>query len=309
MAQAYFVDFNNYSGRTWTMSVFQTYPDSVGLESVSWLQSRAADGGETGVTWEVDYQAMMADYKQEGGRGVYKASQRRDTLLGKRWKIAYEEGLQQLVADGDADRSDQIIIANDSGELAYPGIGMSGQGAVFKAKGIYSGSSAQFIVKPTYWVGLFNDVVRGEVISSDVVVGPQQLKFEGGMNRATVAARVSGAKIELDITYSRTEAFSLEAVDRHLQDLAQRHVRIEGDRGATNGTLRPGAKHAWGKNEYAKLSFDWADKKNPGTGTCSVKIGEEAARSVAPPQVGINVDRKAGSLTNNTDRTISYQLE
>lgn len=214
MAQAYFVDFNNKSGRTWTLAVFQTYPDSVGLQSVSWLQTKAADGGSSGVSWKVDYQAMLANYKQEGGRGVYKASQKKGSLLGKRWKIVYEEGLQQLVADGDADRPDQIIIANESGELACPGIGMSGEGAVFK-RDVYSGSSAQFIVKPTYWVGLFNDVVRGEVISSNVVVGPVALKFEEGRNRATVNADVRGGSIALDIVSCRVTLRSCRMLPGH----------------------------------------------------------------------------------------------
>ncbi|RJS24029.1 hypothetical protein DRW03_10490 [Corallococcus sp. H22C18031201] len=99
-----YVDFINNTGRTWTMGLYQTLPDSPGLESVSWLQSTAADGGETGVEWTVDYQAMLANYKQIGGRGVYKASQKKGTMLGKRWKVIYSESVQQLVEDGSAER-------------------------------------------------------------------------------------------------------------------------------------------------------------------------------------------------------------
>ena len=44
---AYTMDFNNNAGRTWTMAVYQTIPSSVGLDSVSWKQSAAPNGGQT----------------------------------------------------------------------------------------------------------------------------------------------------------------------------------------------------------------------------------------------------------------------
>lgn len=304
--QNYYVDFVNESERVWTMGIYQTYPDSVGLESVSWLQTRAANGGETGVAWKVEYQAMLADYKQPDGRGVYKASQRRNTLLGRKWRVDYEEGVQQLFEDGEADRPDQVIIANQSGERANTGIGMSGQGSVFK-RDVFSGSSAQFIVKPTYWMGLFNDLVRGEVIGSNVMVGPQKLVFEGGRNLATVTARIIASSITVDIQYSTRAAASLKAVDEHALALNQ-IAYIEGDR-RTQNTLRPGAPpHPWKKHEYSRLSFDWADPHNPGNGKCSVKLGDRA-HSYSVPQQNLAINGESGSLTNNTDKTITYCLE
>ena len=303
-AQSYFVDFENDSDHVWTMALFQTYPDSVGLESVAWLQARAANGGESGVKWDVDYQAMLADYAQSDGRGVYKASQKKTTLLGKKWKVTYENGLQQLFEDGSADRPDQIVIANQSGERANLGIGMSGNGAVFK-RNVYSGAGAQFIVKPTYWLGLFNDVVRGEVISSNVVVGPKQLVFEDGKNAATVVAYIKGDSIAMDIKYSTRSTTQVRAIDEHIKALEQR-AHLIGDR-STSGTLKVGASHPWKKNEYTKLSFDWADRKAPGTGTCSVKIGD-AAQSYTVPQANLEIDNREGKLTNNTTATISYTL-
>ena len=72
-------------------------------------------------------------------------------------------------------------------------------------------------------------------------------------------------------------------------------------------TLSAGSSHTWDKNQYSSLSFDWADPRNPGTGKVSVKVGD----SITPysvPRAGIAVDRKAGKLTNNTDKTINYTL-
>lgn len=303
-----FVDFINNTGRTWTMALYQTLPDSPGLESVSWLQSTAPDGGETGVEWAVDYQAMLANYKQVDGRGVYKASQRKTSLLGKRWKVIFDEDVQQLEEDGDAERKDQIIIYNGSGELATPGIGMSGQGAVFKHE-LFSGSAAQFIVKPTYHFGLFRDVLLGQVISSNVIVGPLTLVFEGGLNAATITASIRGNEIHLDTNYGRRDTVLVEDVERHLAAYTERYPLPEEARGKERkGTLQPNKSTSWERNQHSRLSFDWADPKHAGEGTCSVLNGT-AARSLKPPQENYPLDKKlGGSLTNNTTKAINYTL-
>lgn len=73
-------------------------------------------------------------------------------------------------------------------------------------------------------------------------------------------------------------------------------------------TLASGKEHKWKKNNYSSLSFDWADRRNPGTGKCSVKIGD-AATSYSVPQENLGIDKKKdGKLTNNTDKTITYTL-
>jgi hypothetical protein len=306
-----FVDFINNTGRTWTMGLYQTLPDSTGLESVAWLATTAPDGGETGVDWAVDYQAMLANYKQVNGRGVYKASQKKSSLIGKRWRVVFDEGVQQLVEDGEANRPDQIIIANDSGELATPGIGMSGQGTVFKHE-LFSGSAAQFIIKPTYHFGLFNDVVLGEVISSNVIVGPQTLVFEGGLNAATITASVRGNTIHLDTKYGRRDSFLTADVERHLAAFSERYPLPEGAQeqlgaGKKSGTLAVNGATSWERNLYKTLSVAWTNPSNPGTGVCNLRLGDDYS-TVTPPASGISVDKKAGKLTNNTSQTISYTL-
>ena len=75
-----------------------------------------------------------------------------------------------------------------------------------------------------------------------------------------------------------------------------------------SGTLKSGNAHSWKKNTYSELSFDWADVRNPGTGDCSVKLGD-AATSYSVPQASLAITKSlAGKLTNNTDKTISYKL-
>jgi len=210
---SYYVDFNNDTQQTWTMAVYQTLPSSIGLESVSWKQTTVPQSGASGVTWDVFYNVAIANYQQVGGIGVYKASQTLKTELGTSWDCIFKDNVQQLVPGSGSVPADSVLINNKSTNLANLGIGMSGQGSVFK-KGVVSGASAQFQVTPTYWVGLFNSLVLGEVISSNVVVGPLQLSYPGGQNLATVNAYMDGNTIKLNVTYGQQVAVENSVVER-----------------------------------------------------------------------------------------------
>ena len=210
---SYYVDFNNDTKQTWTMAVYQTLPSSIGLESVSWKQTTVPQSGASGVTWDIFYNVAIANYQQIGGIGVYKASQTLTTELGTSWDCIFKDNVQQLVPGSGSVPPDSVLINNKSTNLANLGIGMSGQGSVFK-KGVVSGASAQFQVTPTYWVGLFNSLVLGEVISSNVVVGPLQLSYPSGQNLATVNAYMDGNTIKLNVTYGQQVAVENNVAER-----------------------------------------------------------------------------------------------
>ncbi|MGB7442671.1 MAG: hypothetical protein WA919_16530 [Coleofasciculaceae cyanobacterium] len=206
----YYVDFENKTDRTWTMVVYQQLPESIGLESVAWKKTTAPRGGFTGVEWELDYIVSLANYKQDGGIGVYKASQELETALGKKWTIVDKDGVQQLEETGKA-KDGYIEIVNKSKQLANPGVGMSDSPAVYKRKTL-GGSTAQFQVTPTYYVGLFNNVELGTVISSNVIVGPLKIQFPSGMNKGVLTAVLDGESIKLDLTYKQSFVANHEQV-------------------------------------------------------------------------------------------------
>ncbi len=63
----YYVKFVNNTKEVRTMGVYQTLPNSPGLESVSWKQTSAAQGGKTTVNWSINYGVSLSDYKQSRG--------------------------------------------------------------------------------------------------------------------------------------------------------------------------------------------------------------------------------------------------
>lgn len=213
---SYSVNFSNQTDRVWTMSVYQTLPNSIGLNSVSWQQSTAPRGGFTGVKWQVNYNVALADYAQDGGKGVFTASQVLTASLGSVWNIVFDQNVQQLKLGTGTVQPNQILINNQSNRIANPGIGMSGQGSVYK-RDMQGGASAQFEVTPTYYVGLFNDVQRGEVISSNVIVGPLTLQYPTGFTSAKLTATMDGANIVLDLSYGDSLTMSLDEVDDRIR--------------------------------------------------------------------------------------------
>ncbi|MBV8070958.1 MAG: hypothetical protein JO270_13700 [Acidobacteriaceae bacterium] len=212
----YYVDFTNKTPQTWSMSVYQTLPDSIGLDSVSWKQTRVPTGGTSGVSWNVQYNVALAEYKQIGGIGVYKSNQLLEAALGSVWDIVFEDEVQQLKFSSASGTPGQILIRNESNLTANAGIGMSGAGSVFK-KNVLGGASAQFLVTPTYYVGIFNQLELGEVISSNVIVEPLEIKYPSGMNKATLTAYLDGQNIKLDLAYTNSISVAAHVVKRFIE--------------------------------------------------------------------------------------------
>lgn len=202
----YQVNFANETPNTWTLCVYQTLPDSVGLDSVSWKQTRVPRNGESGVQWDIQYLACIANYKQTGGKGVYKASQKMGTELGIQWVCDYKEGVQQLSQSGTT-TAGQLLITNKSLELANLGIGVDGDIALVK-RDVYSGNNAQFVVKPKYYVALFSDLTQGEVISGNQIHGPLEIVFSGGQTVKNYVAKIEGSTFVFEEigTKNRAEA-------------------------------------------------------------------------------------------------------
>jgi hypothetical protein len=77
-------------------------------------------------------------------------------------------------------------------------------------------------------------------------------------------------------------------------------------------TLHHGKKIMWEKNRHTWLALYWADPiMHAGSGQATVTLKTDVATSPTHynvPQVGIHIEKHAGSLENNTGETIRYIL-
>lgn len=198
----YSVGFQNLTDRTWTMGVYQTIPNQHGMDSVSWQQTTASKGGFSGVQFDVRYNVALATYSQSGGRAFYSTSQLLGADLGTAWEIVVRDNVAQLIPAGAAG-SAEILVRNNSNNAASPGIGMSGSPSVF-VRSLAIGETASFQVTPTYYVGLFTELKKGEVISTNVSFGPLRLQYPTGETNATLTATMDGNAVVLRLTYGMT---------------------------------------------------------------------------------------------------------
>lgn len=204
------ITFNNQTDRTWTMAIYQTLPKSTNLDSVSWQQVTVAESGVNSISWANTFNAVIASYTDSEGKQLYKAFQLPAASPGSAWKIVMKGGILQLQADGSAPLSTQIQIANVSGQLANPGLGMDGKGAVYQ-QGLFSGLSVLFETSPLLWVGLFDLISPGEVITGGLnrkvsfmttMAGPWALKYPAGQNGATLKAWIENSSLQTSLEYT-----------------------------------------------------------------------------------------------------------
>ncbi|MBC8754663.1 hypothetical protein H2O64_08250 [Kordia sp. YSTF-M3] len=192
MSTNYSIEFGNETNDTWTLCIYQKFPESPGLESVSWKQTRVPKGGNSALQWNINYSACLVNYKQNNSKGVYSASQKLYTDLGKKWSCVFKEGVQQLESDGTAELG-HLVIENKSLKRADLGIGVDGDLALVQ-KNVYSANSAQFIAKPKYYAALFRNLTKGEVISGNEIHPPIEVVFDGGQTEKKFIAKVEGSK-------------------------------------------------------------------------------------------------------------------
>lgn len=213
----YTIDFDNETPDTWTFAVYQTLPTSPGLDSVSWKQTKVPTSGSSGVQWSINYLVGIANYRQIGGKGVYTSSQKLGTELGMQWRAVLKDDVQQLVSDGTTAKG-QVLIKNQSTLLANLAIGMDGDLALVQGK-VPSGADAQFMVAPTYWVALFNNLQKGEVISGNTVIGPLKVTFPSGKTALNYRAYIDGEKIVFTDDMGNLSTASMTQVKSRILEL------------------------------------------------------------------------------------------
>jgi len=68
---------------------------------------------------------------------------------------------------------------------------------------VEGGDTEVFTITPTYWVAVYHNLQKGEVISSvGVVATPIKLQFASGQTTATVTLGQDGNRYTLGVTYS-----------------------------------------------------------------------------------------------------------
>lgn len=196
------LDFHNKTDRAWTMGLYQTFSSPADLDSVVWSLLTVAPGrvGWHGFDWS-PLALFLAHYSQDGGRSMYRVTGRGVAAsAGSTWEINNYQG--DAFREMSRAHGREIVIRNSSGRVCTVGFGMGGSPSVYR-KSLESGTSLQINPFPTTYIGLFNDVERGEVISGNVAVGPLVLEYPRQETCAALTASPRGSEIVLSLAYGK----------------------------------------------------------------------------------------------------------
>jgi len=207
--------FRNDTSRTWTVCIYQELSPARRFETLAWLTATAAPGEEVRLTWNATLSVVLGELGTAARRPLYVALDRVETEPGTIWRIVGTGGAQTLERAGPAPLDDQILIVNESRREASPGVAVSGAAVSF-ARSLPGGATAQFIIRPTIYAGLYTRMRRGEVISR-AVLGPLALKFAPGATTATLQAREEGSKMVLDLRPGGIEFVTLADLEERLR--------------------------------------------------------------------------------------------
>jgi rhizosphere induced protein len=99
MSTTYTVDFNNETtqGKVVQFAIYQVYPEHPGLETIAWKKSGVYDGGSSEIKWVVSYYAMISDYKDDEGKGVFKSSQQALAGLKDRFQVTDKDVRKETI--------------------------------------------------------------------------------------------------------------------------------------------------------------------------------------------------------------------
>lgn len=64
-----------------TLAVYQAYPDTPELVTVAWKRGSASYGQVTNIRWKYKFNAILSDYYDGTGVGVYSSSQKLDAKI------------------------------------------------------------------------------------------------------------------------------------------------------------------------------------------------------------------------------------
>ena len=189
--------FRNDTSRTWTACVYQELPHASRFETLAWLPVTAGPGEETRVTWTTALAVVLGRVAAASRRSLYVPLDRAETAAGTAWRIVRTAGTQKLERAGRAPLPDQVLVTNESGRAASPGIAVSGSPVTF-VRELPGGATAQFLIRPSLFVGLFAGIRLGEILPASLIE-PLPLKIGPLMTTITLHLREVGAKLVITV--------------------------------------------------------------------------------------------------------------
>ena len=196
----------NGTDQPWHFGVYQKHPSSPGLTSVAWQvrgipPQTGSVPSSSQVSWTLDYGLCIANFDKDGRK--YTGKQFAPAYLGNVYKVATLNGIPSIDTKPTATGSpDQIVLKNNTGPYASAlTMGFTVSNNIIAVENDVGGEQETiYRVHPTYYVACYRNIVLGQLVDEAVVIGPVEVKYEGGNNSAkVVASKDAGGNYRLSV--------------------------------------------------------------------------------------------------------------
>ena len=197
----YYMKFVNQTNDWWHFGVYQTFPESPGLESVVWKEEGVPTGGQSEISWKMDYGVSITNFN---GKNVA-AKQIVSANLGCDYQVITKDGIIGIdsAAISTSEPADIIALTNNTNPATPVDMGFALDGAIIAFNGNVGGKqSSNYQVHSKYYVALFRDVKVGDLVTSDISVAPIVVEYQQGNTHATVTAFIDAGNTLTKVAYS-----------------------------------------------------------------------------------------------------------
>jgi hypothetical protein len=205
--------YNAVNDGSWIAAVWKTFPDITGSIPLAWKCTPLPKAGSTpsmvSTEWGITYDVFLIDQNAPNTNGQWESIVTEDSILGNAWNVEdSSSGAQQFTTPPDViPNSPLITVKSNSNQAANVGFGMDGN-VMAVVKGFTSGPVLTASFTPTYYVGLFNNVVAQQQLQVSQALGPQEIVFAPGEFVKSFTLTKVGNKLQLNPGVPQTPSTS-----------------------------------------------------------------------------------------------------
>ena len=204
MNSSYTIHMLNNTDDNYFFAVYQTFPSSPGLKSLAWqirrLPKRGSQPTCSDVTWFMNYGIAITNW--DANLNGYTGEQYQDADLGQKYQVVSNGSFPTIdpTPIGTTGNSGEIAFTNNTQSPNATDLSMGftiNSNLVCSQEGVHANESVLFDVHPTYYVACYRSIQLGQLVDSDVVLGPVEVKFRDGNTVMNVEAFIDGGEYKM----------------------------------------------------------------------------------------------------------------
>ncbi len=201
--KTYSIKFLNDTTDDYYFAVYQDFPDSPGLRSVAWqvraVSARGYKATSSTVSWTTSYGISIANWDSD--QKEYTGEQQQHAELGNTYEVIARGEFPGINPASTGKTAEGLIAFENNTDPAIDldmGFTVAGNIVAVQPK-VHSQEATVFDVHQSYYVALYRNIKLGQLVDSNVKLGPVEVIFGDGTTSKTVSAYMDAGKRKLKV--------------------------------------------------------------------------------------------------------------